>query len=457
MERSVTAIVLAAGRGERLGEDKALMRLGSTSAIEAVVARCRAAGCVEVLVVRRLGAAALPQAIAARVLEVETEEMIATLRAAVGALAGAPPAAVLVFPIDHAMAGLGAVRAVVAAAPHAAITLPICRERPGHPIGLRWDVACEVQGAGVRTLRDVIRRDPARVAPVPVEDGWVLRDIDLPEDLLAARGALEHSGLSACELMARHRSRRGYRSESVGDQQLRWLVDSARHASTSSFMQAASVVVVRDPERKRRAAVLCADQAHIHRAPVFLAVCADLHRLAVACRRHGTELSAKTLEVFVQATVDAALFGQNLQLAAESEGLGACMIGAARNHPVELAELLGLPRHVYVVFGMTLGWPDDDPVPRDRLPLDAVLHVDRYATGAIDAALDDADERMRAWARRVNARGGDQVRKIDERRGWSDRMAYLFGTGRPPKGREHLLEHLRTLGFGIDGEPPANA
>lgn len=451
---SLAAIVLAAGRGARLGEDKALVALGAETAVERVVRRFPKPRFDRVVVVRQAGAAPLPAGLGAHaVVEVESDEMIVSLRAGIRALEGAPPDAVVVFPIDYAMVGPAVVatlaRELDAATGTAAVVLPICRGRPGHPIGLTWPVAREAFDGTVATLRDVVRRDPDRVHPVDVEDGWTLRDIDRPEDLSAARGHLANL-VPAAELMARHRSRRRYRPDAVSDAQIRWLVDSARHASTSSFIQAASVVVVRDPERKRRAAELCADQAHVHAAPVFLAVCADLRRVAEACRRHGAELQADSLEVFVQATVDAALLGQNLQLAAESEGLGSCMIGAARNHPLELAALLGLPRHAYVVFGMTLGWPDDDPVPRERMALDAVLHFEQYRTEGIDAMLDDADERMRAWARAVNARvaeGG--ARKVDEQRGWTDRMAFLYGGPRAPKGRELLLEELRRRGFGI--------
>ena len=119
-------------------------------------------------------------------------------------------------------------------------------------------------------------------------------------------------------------------------------------------------------------AALCGGQTHIEQAPVFVAVCADLHKIAAACAQNGVELQSQSLELFLQATVDAALLGQNLALAAESEGLGICMIGAARNHPIELAKLLELPRHVFAVFGMVVGHPTDDPVPRGRMPLGAV-------------------------------------------------------------------------------------
>jgi nitroreductase/CTP:molybdopterin cytidylyltransferase MocA len=446
------AIVPAAGRGERMGADKALLELGGTSAVERVVATCRAAGVDEVLVVRRDGAAPLPASLPARVVVVPPGgEMADSLRAAL-AHVPADGAAVLVFPVDHALVAadtvLALLAAVVAGAP---IALPLYRERPGHPIALARGVFAELAAAGA-VLRDVVRADPARVRAVPSANPWVHADLDEPEDLRAARCALHGGPWSTVAQMFRHRSRRAFAPDPVPDAQLERLVDAARHASTSSFIQAYAVVAVRDPVVKAECARLCAAQPHVEQAPLFVAVCADLHKLAAACARHGRTLQAQSFELFLQATVDAALLGQNLQLAAEAEGLGACMIGAARNHPPELAALLRLPRHAYVVFGMALGRPTDDPVPRGRLPLQGVLHRDRYDAGSVDAVLTAADDGMRAWARRTNAeRSGYRGRPVHEGKGWTDRMAALWGEGSSyVKARATLVAELRRLGFGLE-------
>ena len=457
-DTSSAAVILAAGRSRRLGTDKALVGLpdgrgGEEPAIARLARWCRQAGCDPVIAVRRADAAPLPDGLLDDVVAVDTAEMIHSVRAGLDSIPRVDR--VLIIPIDHAGVAADTVAAVLAATADAAgaarIALPICRGRPGHPIAVTWSVVEEILAPNQGTLRDVLRADPSRVVGVPVEDPFSRRDIDTPAELRAVRGALA-APVAVTEQMVRHRSRRRFlpvEEADVADSQLRWLVDAARHAATSSFVQAYSVVAVRDPERKRRCAELCGDQPHIAAAPVFLAICADLAKVDAACRRHGGELGDDWLEVFVEATVDAALVGQNLQLAAESEGLGSCMIGGARNRPVELAALLELPPHVYVVFGMTLGWPADDPVPRGRMTLDAVLHAERYPHDRFDAWLDDADDRMRDWARESNRRAPD-AKPIDEGRGWSDRMWWLLGRGLPPKGRAGLRDALRRLGFGLE-------
>src|SRR4051794_7350584 len=60
-----------------------------------------------------------------------------------------------------------------------------------------------------------------------------------------------------------HRSVRRYLSDPVSDEVVGLLVSAAQSAPTSSNLQAWSVIVVRDPERKARLAELAGDQDHI--------------------------------------------------------------------------------------------------------------------------------------------------------------------------------------------------
>lgn len=422
------AIVPAAGRGERMGADKALLDLGGATAIERVVHACRSGGVDDVVVVRRDGAELLPAGLPARVVMVPSGgEMADSLRAARAALPATGVDAVVVFPVDHALVEAETVGALLhALAAGGDVALPLFRGRPGHPIALAAGTFAGIAASGA-VLRDLVRA-AANVRAVPSANPWVHADLDRKEDLRAARCALAGEPWSTVAQMFRHRSRRSYRPDAVPQAQLERLVDAARHASTSSLIQSYAVVAVRDAAARADCARLCGEQQHIVEAPVFCAVCADLHKIAAACGRHGASLQAQSLELFLQATVDAALLGQNLQLAAEAEGLGACMIGGARNHPLELARLLGLPPHVYVVFGMTIGVPADDPLPRGRMPLEGVLHWDRYDAARTDAVLDGADEAMRAWARRANAeQGGYRGRPVSETKGWAERMASSWG------------------------------
>ena len=196
------------------------------------------------------------------------------------------------------------------------------------------------------------------------------------------------------EQIYQHFSVRAYRPDPVPQAMVETVVAAGQRASTSSNLQLYSVVAVTDATKRARLAELCGNQKHIPQAPVFLAWCADLSRLDRACAARGYEQVTDHVESFLVASVDAALAMQNAALAAESMGLGMCYIGAIRNDPAGVIELLDLPRLVFPVSGMTLGWPAAEPVIRPRLSLGAILHWERYDTTDEAEALADYDRAM---------------------------------------------------------------
>jgi nitroreductase/CTP:molybdopterin cytidylyltransferase MocA len=456
----IVAIVPAAGLGRRLGEDKALVDLAGRPAIDRLVGSLHAAGVHDIVVVRRRGAAPLPPDLPARVVAFDPDDeagMVETVRTGLAAAEGSPRP-FLVLPVDHALVAPWTIEQVARrllraeddTTPEAApIVLPLAFDRPGHPAGFVSRLAPRLQS--VANLRELIRSE--RVAVVPTDDRAIRADLDDAEDLRRARARLAEGASGVLATMRRHRSCRSFTSDPVDDELLEHLVDAARHCSTSSFAQLYTLVAVRDAARRDRIAALCSGQAHVRDAPVFVAICADLERIARCCERHGREPQLGSFEAFLQAAVDAALVGQNLQLAAEAEGLAACMIGAARNHPVELARELALPARTFVVYGMALGWPAGERVAHGRMPLRGVLHTEQFdASGArLDQVLEGADDGMRDWARRVNAAGGYGGKPVSEDKGWADRMAAMWGSDRGVKGRADLLARLRELGF-LDDE-----
>ncbi|MDA0747161.1 MAG: NADPH-dependent oxidoreductase [bacterium] len=181
------------------------------------------------------------------------------------------------------------------------------------------------------------------------------------------------------EILMRHRSVRRFQDRALPEGLLEELVACGQQASTSSNLQVYSIIHVAESQRKAELTTLCADQVQIHESAVFLAFCADLHRCLLAGDMHGgLPLDGDYAEALLVATVDTALVMQNVATAAESAGLGICMIGAMRNHPKAVGRFLGLPPHVYAVAGMCLGYPAEDPQVKPRLPLDAVLHREAY-------------------------------------------------------------------------------
>ncbi len=171
---------------------------------------------------------------------------------------------------------------------------------------------------------------------------------------------------------------RRYTDDPVDDATVDAVLRAAFRAPTSSNIQAYSVVVVRDRETLAQLAPVTGNQKHVADAPVFLAFCADLTHIARAMADRGHEIEPNNLEMGLVASIDASLVGMAASLAAESIGLRGVMIGAVRNDAEATARILGLPHLVYCVYGMVLGWPDDAPKQKPRMPFAAMVHRERY-------------------------------------------------------------------------------
>lgn len=241
------------------------------------------------------------------------------------------------------------------------------------------------------------------------------------------------------ETLNKRVSIRDFTGEAIPDEMLRTILNTARRTSTSSNMQAYSLVVVRNPETKKKLAVLAGNQKHIETSDVFIGICADVHRLEIAAEMHGKKL-AKNLENFLVSSVDAALLGQSVLAVAESFGLGGVMIGGMRNHPKEAAELLGFPNGVYIVFGMSLGWPDEaQRTPqKPRLPEELIIHYEQYDSSDPREKLSEHDAELAEHYR-------SQSGSLDDA-AWTGVIARRFTAPRRPEMRSVLEE----MGFNFD-------
>ncbi len=235
--------------------------------------------------------------------------------------------------------------------------------------------------------------------------------------------------------LSKHRTVRFFKDEPVSDDVVHTILNAARQSPTSSNRQTYSIMVVRNPETKKKLAVLAGNQKHVETCPVFFAFCADLSRLDVACEMHG-EKHVKGLESTLVSTVDAALVGMSVNTAVESLGMGAVMIGGMRNHPKQVAELLGFPNGVYVVFGMCIGWPEWDKVPnvKPRLDESVIIHHEQYNTSSPVPQIEAYNQTMADYY--------GKERNLHES-AWSGPLANQLKSPR----RENLRSELESLGF----------
>ena len=240
---------------------------------------------------------------------------------------------------------------------------------------------------------------------------------------------------STIELLNAHRSIRKFTAEPIEQDTLNTLIKAGQAAATSSFIQACTVIQVSAGDRRDALAEMAGNQQYVSSAPVFLVFCADMKRHQLACGMHNAEMQSGFTEQFLTASLDCALFAQNVMVAAESLGLGGVYIGGLRNKIEAVSELLELPELVYPVFGLCLGHPDQNPEVKPRLPLDVVLKQDRYDDSQDAERIAAYDENVREYYR--TRTGGNKEMS------WSEQISGML----VKEARPHMLPFLNKKGF----------
>ena len=143
-------------------------------------------------------------------------------------------------------------------------------------------------------------------------------------------------------------------------------------------MQPYSIIVTTDQDLKKELLPHHFNQSMVTEAPVLLTFCSDFHRMRLWLEQNNAKDNFDNFMSFLIGMIDATLASQNVALAAEAEGLGICYMGTTLASNKNISKVLSLPKHVVPVVGFSLGYPDEQPEVRDRLPMDAIIHREHY-------------------------------------------------------------------------------
>ena len=232
------------------------------------------------------------------------------------------------------------------------------------------------------------------------------------------------------DLLCSHRSIRRFTDEPITDEQRAAIVASAQAASSSSFLQCSSIIRITDKSLREQLVSLTGGQKHVAEAAEFWVFCADFNRHLQIC----PEAQLGLAEQLLLGVVDTALLAQNAFTAAESLGLGGVYIGGLRNNIEAVTELLNIPKHVLPLFGLCLGWPDEDHGLKPRIPAAMIMHENSHQP-VDENVLAQYDEEIAQYylSRDSNAR----------RDTWSDHIRRTI----IKENRPFILEYLHKQGW----------
>src|SRR5581483_7516436 len=201
------------------------------------------------------------------------------------------------------------------------------------------------------------------------------------------------TGLDEIARIAAHRVHRSFLARDVAPPLLRLLCACALSAPSKSDLQQGDILIVRDKAKRYAIADLLPDMAWVSQAPVFLVFLANGRRLPEISRLRGWAFHNDHLDLFFNATVDAAIVMTTFLRAAEAVGLGCCPISVIRDHARTISEMLGLPAKVIPVAGMCVGWPAEAGGITPRLSLDVTIHEDQFTETDLAGKIDAYDRR----------------------------------------------------------------
>jgi nitroreductase len=164
-------------------------------------------------------------------------------------------------------------------------------------------------------------------------------------------------------LIQQRYSVRAYKPDPVPEEDLEKILQAARLAPTAANRQPFQLIVVHTSGREQELRKIY-DRAWFVQAPLILCAC-------------GLPGGAWTREDNKNyAVVDVAIVMDHLILAATALGLGTCWVAAF--DASKARSFLGLPAAAEPIAFTPLGFPADQPRPKERKPLEALVRYEHW-------------------------------------------------------------------------------
>jgi FMN reductase (NADPH) len=194
-------------------------------------------------------------------------------------------------------------------------------------------------------------------------------------------------------------------------------------------------------------------------APLWFTVCVDMHRMEVIMAKRGWTVVANDLSMLLFGIQDAALMAENMVIAAESLGMGSCFLGNTTDRAGRIQKQYKLPKRVFPLVELVMGYPAEEFPTRPRYPLEFTLFEDRYPELTDDMIADamrvmDEGYLAQGYYRKQKAKIKLEVDREEtftyDNYSWTEHISRKWGQWlRDPK---ELLDQMEKCGFSVKTE-----
>lgn len=178
---------------------------------------------------------------------------------------------------------------------------------------------------------------------------------------------------SVLQLLHNRRSIRKFLDKSIPDKILTNILEAGTRAPFAA--QLCSMVYTRDKKKMREFGT-----GTYPTTDVLIIFFIDARRLDKIIAAHNYQYDFDDTALLWLGVEDVSLVVGNIITAAESYGLGSVLLGGTPDNVNRVAKLFNMPKRVFPVVGMCLGYPDpsENTHPRPRFPLQHTVFEDEY-------------------------------------------------------------------------------
>lgn len=248
------------------------------------------------------------------------------------------------------------------------------------------------------------------------------------------------------ECLMNHRSIRKFKPDPVPEETIETILRVGTRAATAGSIQPYAFIVIDQPELLKKISYID--------APLAIVAVVDQYRVKRYYELNDAPFYNDQAINLMISYWDATIALQNVVVAAESLGLGTVYIGMILS--MNLQEALGVPEHVVPAGLIALGYPDEEPELRPRLPLEAVVHRNGYQVPSDEDIAAWYREGDKAWQQRFENDWTEEQRAKLIARGVTNRAQnWTIGhyteefTRNQSKG---LLDNIKRAGFRLSQE-----
>lgn len=180
------------------------------------------------------------------------------------------------------------------------------------------------------------------------------------------------------KIIQNHSSVRKFTEKSVSREIIDKLIESAQKGPSSSNFQAYTIIEVQSEDKRKTLYESSGNQEWLLEAPLVFLFCGDLNRSLKYFEAENKENILCNTEAFMVATVDATIAAQSIFITAKSFGLGGVYIGGIRNDIDVIRKEFYIPKMVFPIFAMCLGYPSEIPGLKPKLPTGVIHKIDYY-------------------------------------------------------------------------------